>query len=199
MGFLVSNTEQFSKSADVLTIVQKEVVRAGWNPHFSKQLQIIDCPVDGPVAYGQSTGGIRRLRIAHLTLKNARDDLTARNCAVRLLALEEGALPERQSPDPTRLKVMEVPGYSIDISPKHQWRFDIFGVDDDHYPQTFLLSERDVNSWTPIISRNGTHRLTYELTADGFPDLRVVVLLTLDIDSHEPQVQILEPQMLPLE
>jgi hypothetical protein len=198
LGFLLSNTERFSRPADVLLIVQREVIRAGWNPRFSKQLQIIDCPVDGPVAYSRRIGESRPLRIAHLTVRNGRDDLTARNCAVRLLSVEEAGSPERQSTDPTRLKVMEVPGYSLDISPKHQWRLDIFGVDDNQYPRTFLLSERDVNLWTPIITTEGTHRLTYEVTADGFPDLKVVVLLTLSDSSHEPQVQIQEPQTLGL-
>jgi hypothetical protein len=127
-------------------------------------------------------------------VRNERDDLTARNCAVRLLTIEEAGLPLMNSPDPTRLKVMEVPAYSLDISPNHGWRFDIFGVDDSRYPHTVLLSQRDVHSWSPIITSTGKHKLTYEVVADGFPDLKVVVLLTLDTSSHVPTVEILEPK-----
>jgi len=60
---------------------------------------------------------------------------------------------------------MEVPGYSLDISPKHEWRFDIFRVDDDNYPQTFLLSERDVSPWAPIIVPR--HDYHYERNAQS--------------------------------
>jgi hypothetical protein len=193
LGFLVSNTKTFSKPEDVLPILKNEIVRAGWNPAFSRQLQIIGCPIDGPVPYWRTVLEMKPLRIAHLVVRNARDDLTARNCAVRLLTVEEAGLNTRNSADPTRLKVMEVPGYSLDISPKHEWRFDVFGVDDRVYPHTFLLSERDVNPWGPIITTIGAHKLTYEVVADGFPDLKVVVLLSLDGSSHVPAVEILEP------
>lgn len=102
LSFLVSNTEQFSRPTDILRIPRKEVFRAGWDPLFSRQLQIIDCRVDDPVPYCRPIGGMRRLRIAHLVLRNARDDLTARGCVARLLAVQEVGSPERQSPDPTR-------------------------------------------------------------------------------------------------
>lgn len=140
LGFLVSNTKRFSKPRDVLPIVKNEIVRAGWDHSFSRQLQVVGCPIDGLVNYGRSMLQVLPLRIAHLVLRNARDDLTARNCAVRLLTVEEAGLPIKNSPDPTRLKVMEVPGYSLDISPKHEWRFDVLGVDDNQYPNTFLLN-----------------------------------------------------------
>lgn len=195
LDFLVSNTKPFSKTPDILPIIKREIVRAAWSPSFSKQLQVLGCPKDEPVNYGRAVPQIRSLRIAHLVLRNARDDLTARNCCVRLLTIEESGQPIRNSPDPTRLKVMEVPGYSLDISPKHEWRFDIFGVDDNQYPDTFLLSERDVNPWSPITTSTGMHKLTYEVVADGFSDLKVVVLLTLDASSHVPTVEILEPRI----
>ncbi|MBV8279869.1 MAG: hypothetical protein JO170_32025 [Verrucomicrobia bacterium] len=49
-----------------------------------------------------------------------------------------------------------------------------------------------------IITMNGTHSLTYEVTAAGFPDLKVVMLVTLGIHSHEPEVQMVGPRTLAL-
>jgi hypothetical protein len=86
---------------------------------------------------------------------------------------------ERPSPDHGRIKATGRQGYSQFIWPESQASFDLFGIDVDSYPETYLLSESDIRPRRPIISTHGTYLLEYEIYAAGFPKLIFTVELCL--------------------
>ena len=64
------------------------------------------------------------------------------------------------------------------IWPNSCGTFDLFGIDANSYPNTYLLNKLDVER-SPIISTHELHVLTYEIFADGFSKL--IVKINLDL------------------
>jgi hypothetical protein len=88
----------------------------------------------------------RPLYIAHINLRNSRPDIVAHNCAIRLVKIESPSQGESPSLDRSPLKVTgRGRAYTENIWPDSIGTFDLFGIDANSYPDTYLLSESAVN------------------------------------------------------
>lgn len=181
-GFMVCNTDEFDTSVEIVPIVNKSVLSAGWDNSSYRHLRVENLRIDRPVFYRDQD--LRLLYIAHVDVRNSRPDIPAPNCAIRLVKIASPSVGERPSADHTPLKVtMRAGAYADCIWPDSCGTFDLFGVDANSYPDTYLLSESDVKR-TAIISTREKHILTYEIFASGFP--KATAKIALDLEESKP-------------
>lgn len=140
---------------------------------------------NAPVWYTFPDGDKRLFYIAHIDVRNSRPDIAAPDCEIRLVRIYSSSLGERRSPDQNPLKVTTRAAYSQSIRPQDCGTFDLFGIDANSYPKTYLLNESDV-ARSPIVSTREKHRLTYEIFAPGFP--KVTKEIELDLSGEGPHL-----------
>jgi hypothetical protein len=180
---MVCNTDEFDTFDEVLPIIQKRVSAEGWDKSFSRHLSVDNYGID-PVPVSYRDREERLLRIGHIDVHNSRPDVPASDCAIRLLKIFSEIQGERLSPDRERLKVtMRLGAYQQSIWPNSYGTFDLFGIDQKSYPNTYLLSESDVPR-SPILSTREKHLLTYEIFASGFP--KVTKEIEVDLTKEKP-------------
>ncbi len=182
-GFMVSNTEEFDSFDRIVPIIKETVSSAGWDTSFSRNLSVKNERRESRPAdyYDQEK---RPLLIAHIDVHNSRPDVPASDCAIRLLKIFSESQGERLGPDRERLKVtMRSGAYQQSIWPNSYGTFDLYGIDVDDYPNTYLLSESDVPR-CPILSTREKHLLTYEIFASGFP--KVTKEIEVDLTKEKP-------------
>jgi hypothetical protein len=78
---------------------------------------------------------------------------------------------------------MRLGAYQQSMWPNSYGTFDLFGIDENSYPNTYLLSESDVPR-SPILSTREKHLLTYEIFASGFP--KVTKEIQVDLSGDKP-------------
>jgi hypothetical protein len=181
---MVRNAAEFDTFDEVLRIVQGRVKLDRWSVAFSRHLSV-EKERRGfkPVRYIDRFGE-RLLYIAHIDVRNARPDVAAYDCAMRLMKIYSERSGDIPSPDRERLKVTgRSNAYHQSIWPNSYGTFDLYGIDVDDYPKTYLLSESDVPRW-PILSTREKHLLTYEIFASGFP--KVTKEIELDLTKEKP-------------
>lgn len=133
---------------------------------------------DRAVEYGDQR---QRLYIGHVDVRNPRSDTAASNCEIRLVKIGEST-----SHDTKPLKVTgEKDTYARSISPSNPGTFDLFGIDAESFPNTYLLSNSDV-AISPILSVPQTHLLTYEISAIGFSTIRATI--AVDLTGNPPPI-----------
>jgi hypothetical protein len=184
-NYMVRNDAEFDTYDEVLPIVQKRVSADGWDKSLSRHLSVDNYRVDPvPVTYRDQEK--RPLLIAHIDVYNSRPDVPASDCAIRLLKIATEGQDARLSPDRERLKVtMRSSAYQQSIWPNSYGTFDLYGIDVDDYPKTYLLSESDVPR-SPILSTREKHLLTYEIFASGFP--KVTKEIVVDLTEEKPNI-----------
>lgn len=182
LAYMGVNTTRFNSIADVLAAVKSEVSRAGWEKTFSRHLKVENIWIDSTsIPYGDHSTILfpRPSFIGHVEVSNRRPDIAALNCAIRLVSIESSGSGKQASPDQSRLKATGRLGYDQAIWPKSKGSFDLFGINANQFPETYLHSELDVRPRVPVIQNPGTYTLTYEIYAIGFPKLVVEVELSL--------------------
>lgn len=176
-GFTICNDE-FTTTDDLVKAVETKVRTAGWKINSYRRLCGENARIKSePTYYTDRT--TRLLWIAHIDIRNSREDLAAENCTVRLVSVLSPFEGERPNLDRAPIKVTgEDYTYSYTISQNSWGTFDLFGVDAESYPNTYLLSKSDIPR-EPIASTRGEHILTYEISALGFPKSTMKVALDL--------------------
>jgi hypothetical protein len=176
-GFTICNDE-FTTTDDLLKAVETKVRAARWKNTSYRQLCGENARIKPePTYYTDRT--TRLLWIAHIDIRNSREDLAAENCTVRLVSVFSPFVGERPSADKAPIKVTGLDHtYNDTISPNSCGTFDLFGVDAQSYPKTYLLSKSDIPR-EPIVSTREEHILTYEISALGFPKSTMKVALDL--------------------
>jgi hypothetical protein len=154
LHYMGVNTTPFDSIRDVLRTVQEVVSTARWENTFSRHLIVENIWIDPtPTPYGDQTtfdpytGVIspRLSNIGHIEVSNARPDIAAINCAMRLVSIElTGSGKKQGSPDQGRLKATARSEYDQAIWPKSTGSFDLFGIHANQFPKTYLHSELDV-------------------------------------------------------
>ena len=175
---------KFDTFAEIVPIIEESVLSAGWHNSSSRHLSV-EKPEITPALYydeGRHRDG-RLLYIAHIDVRNSRPDISADNCAIRLVKIESPSQGERPSPDRSPLKVTgRGRAYKENIWPNSIGTFDLFGIDANSY--TYLLSESDVNESdvkrSAIISTREKHILTYEIFAPGFPKATAKIVVDFE-------------------
>ena len=189
-SFLVVNTPEFESLDEVLSIVKEAVKISRWENTFSRHLQLGNLRLDGSVLYGDHTG-TKNLRIAHIDVSNGRPDIAASDCAAQFVSIVRSGSSSQSSPDQSRLKATGRQGYSQFIWPKSTGSFDLFGIETNSYPITYLLSEADIFPRPPIISAHDTYILAYAIYADRFPEVTFRVELCLPSNPQEISYKIM--------
>jgi hypothetical protein len=178
-GFMISNPPEFSLLDEVIPIIEKSVQSAGWHHSSYRHLRCVEKPWIDPTAVDYGAVWQRRhLYIAHIKVRNSRRETPAPDCAMRLVRIKSSILGERESPDQNPLKVPTRPVYSQTIQAQKDAVFDLFGIHEEGFPNTYLLSDSDVPR-PAILTTPEMHVLTYEITATGFPTVRAKVAVDL--------------------
>jgi hypothetical protein len=179
-GSMICNTDKFDTYDRIVPTIKKSVALKGWDKSFSRHLSADNYRIDQkPVIYHDQEE--RLLRIGHIDVRNSRPDVSAPDCAIRLIKISTQGI-ERPSPDRERLKVtMRLGAYQQSIWPNSYGTFDLFGIDANS--NTYLLSEADVPR-SPILSTREIHLLTYEIFASGFP--KVTKEIEVDLTKEKP-------------
>jgi hypothetical protein len=181
---MVCNTDEFDTFDQIVPIIEKSVLSAGWDKLSSRHLSAENSRIT-PLARYYDHDRERFLYIAHIDVRNSRPDIPAADCAIRLVKIESPSRGERPSPDQNALKVTGTErAYAQNIWPDSLRTFDLFGIDAFSYPDTYLLSESDVTPRSAIISTREKHILTYEIFAKGFP--QVTAKIALDFGESMP-------------
>jgi hypothetical protein len=185
LGFFVNNTESFDTFDQVLPIIRNRIFAEGWSNSFSRHLTFENYQrATSPSDYADHQGS-RRLFIGHIDVRNSRPDISAIDCALRLVKIRSCTGSERRSPDLSRLKVTGSQNrYQETIPPENFRTFDLFGIDANSPPDTYLLSESDIGR-SPILSTSEKHILTYEISASGFRT--VTKEIELDLSDRGPR------------
>lgn len=174
--YMVSNTPEFERYDEVLSIVKSAISKSQWSPDFSRHLAVLDCTWTDEITYGDHTGRYC-LKILEGRLANNRPDEGASATVARLSAITDPSGVRYQSPDLSPLKVAGQQGYSQTIWPKGYGRLALLALNVARPSSVYLNSALDIIPRAPIITTPGSYVLEYEAYATGFPPLSFVVEL----------------------
>jgi len=181
--FMVSNVPEFATPNDVLSRVQSAVQTAGWDPSYTRQLDVAGHYfTPKPFQYKDHTGS-RSVRVLHLRVQNSRTDIGAVGTIARLFSITDQSGNQIDSPDRSQLKASgDAAAYSQTIWPNSEETFDLLAIDMENQNHVYLHSMSDVHPRQPIISQCGIWLLDYEIFSQGFPRLAIRVKLHLTGD-----------------
>lgn len=175
LRYTASNAEKFSIPAEVLPTVKRLVEERQWDPRYTRHLvgHGIHWP-DQIIAFGSHTGESLVGRFLYLDIENRRKDLAAFNCVARLASIEGPPGTPRPFSDRSHLKVTGQPGFVQTIWPSGMGAFDLLMVKLQG-GAVCLNNALDVVPKPSINTSPGHNRLHYEVLAEGFPILEVVI------------------------
>ena len=174
LKYMGSNAAHFTRTSEVVPLLEKLVREREWMPIYSRHLEVGDPHWTPVLPYFDHTG-TKMVRVFELDIHNRRSDLAALNAVARLTRLVASGGATRDGLDTSELKVVGHAGYSQAIWPDRHAAWDLFAVHVDLPATISLNSALDIRPRRPIISSAGEYVLTYEVFAVNFP------VLTFDI------------------
>jgi hypothetical protein len=176
LRYICCNTEQFVGHEDCLSVVQRALDCANWDPNYSRRLSTGRLRLSEElIGYHDLTG-----RFLYLDIRNGRPDIAALEATGRVASYRASGTADR-TPCPIRspLKATGKPGFSHTIFPKSHEAFDLLCFGQSSYlpgvEQVYLNTARDVAGAQHLPLTKGSWVIEYEFCAIGFPLLRVLI------------------------
>lgn len=193
--YILANARIFDTLEEILPIIKCEIAKRKWSPRFSRNL------IAERSEYFQEITFFRDLTfptpepryIAHVHIKNCREDIAAINVIAHLVNITHRNAGELfVSPDMTDLKWALQQSFTRNIAPNDSIPFDAFSIDAKNPLNVYLHSASDTFPRRPIITSTGEYLLQYEVYSENFPILKFNLLLNHTGLSQTTTVELVE-------